>query len=84
MLHALEPKQYVDPVTFADIHAALGEVDEALGWYEKAYQDRTSSMVFAAMIPGFSPGLAGNVRFQAIVDRMGFPYSFTEPVKPET
>ena len=84
MLHALEHKQYVDPVTFADIHCALGEVDEALGWYEKAYQDRTSSMVFAAMIPGFSPELAGNVRYQAIVDRMGFPYSFTEPVKPET
>lgn len=73
MLHALERKQYVDPVTFAAIHGALGEVDEALGWYEKAYLDRTPSMVFAAMVPGFSPEVAGNARYQAIVDRMGFP-----------
>src|SRR5450631_271820 len=26
-LHALEAKQYVDPVNFADIHRALGETD---------------------------------------------------------
>ena len=35
-LHALEEKQYVDPVTFAQVHGALGEVDVALDWYEKA------------------------------------------------
>jgi len=72
-LHALEKKQYVDPVTFAAIHGALGEVDEALEWYEKAFADRTPNMVFAAILPGLSPELAGNPRYQAIVDRMGFP-----------
>jgi TolB-like protein/lipoprotein NlpI len=72
-LHALEKKQYVDPVTFAAIHGALGEVDEALDWYEKAFADRTPNMVFAAILPGFSPELVGNTRYQAIVDRMGFP-----------
>ena len=72
-LHALEEKQYVDPVTFAAIHGALGEVDEALGWYEKAFADRTPNMVFAAIMPGFSPELVGNPRYQAIIDRMGFP-----------
>jgi len=35
-LHALEAQQYVDPVTFADIHASLGESEEALRWYELA------------------------------------------------
>ena len=29
-LHALEAKQYVDPVTFAQIHGALGEMDDSL------------------------------------------------------
>ena len=72
-LHALEEQQYVDPVTFAAIHGALGEVDDALNWYEKAFADRTPNMVFAAILPGFSPELAGNMRYQAIVDRMGFP-----------
>jgi serine/threonine-protein kinase len=72
-LHALERKQYVDPVTFAAIHGALDEVDEALDWYEKAFADRTPNMVFAAILPGLSPELVGNPRYQAIVARMGFP-----------
>jgi adenylate cyclase len=74
-LHALQQKQYVDPVAFAAVHGALGEVDEALDWYGKAYADRTPNMVFAFILPGFSPELAGNARYQEIVDRMGFPRS---------
>jgi len=70
-LHALEEKQYVDPVTFAAIHGALGEMDEALGWYEKAFADRTPNMAWAAILPGVSTELVGNARFQAILDRMG-------------
>ena len=73
LLHALEEKQYVDPVTFAQIHGALGEMDESLRWYEKAYADRTTNMVYTAIMPGMSPELVGNRRYQAIIDRMGFP-----------
>jgi len=72
-LHALEKKQYVDPTTFAAIYSALGEMEEALRWYEKAFEDRTPSMVYAAIGPRFSPELVGNLRYKAIVDRMGFP-----------
>jgi serine/threonine-protein kinase len=74
-LHALEKKQYVDPVTFAEIHCALGEMDEALRWYEKAFADRTPNMVYAAILPRFCTGLAADPRFKAILDRMGFPQS---------
>jgi tetratricopeptide (TPR) repeat protein len=70
-LHALEKSQYVDPVTFAAIHSALGEMDQALTWYEKAYQDRTPNMSYALIFPLVSPELAGNARFQAILDHMG-------------
>ena len=77
-LHALEEKQYVDPVTFAQIHGALGELDESLAWYEKAYADHTTNMVFTAIMPGLSPELVGNARYQAIIDRMGFPQA-TKP-----
>ena len=73
MLQSLQRKQYVDPVTFAAIHGALGDVDEALDCYERGYQDRTPNMVYSAILPGFSPELVGNARYQAIVDRMGFP-----------
>jgi TolB-like protein/Tfp pilus assembly protein PilF len=70
-LHALEKTQYVDPVTFAGIHSALGEVDQALTWYEKAYADRTPNLAYAKIIPLMSPELAGNPRFAAILERMG-------------
>jgi TolB-like protein/Tfp pilus assembly protein PilF len=72
-LHALEKTQYVDPVTFAAIHGALGEMNAALRWYEKAFEDRTPNMVYALIVPRFSPELAGDLRYKAIVDRMGFP-----------
>ena len=72
-LHALEKKQYVDPVTYAAIYSALGEMDEALRWYEKACDDRTPNMVYAPIFPRLCPELAGNLRYNAIVDRMGFP-----------
>ncbi|MCM3875683.1 MAG: protein kinase [Thermoanaerobaculia bacterium] len=72
-LHALEKTQYVDPVTFADVHSALGEMDEALRWYEKAFEDRTPNMAYALIGPGISPGLAGNKRYEAIVRKMNFP-----------
>ena len=74
-LHALEEQQYVDPVTFAQIHGALGEMDESLRWYEQAFVDRTPNMVYAPVMPLLSPELAGNARYQAIVERMGFPQS---------
>ncbi len=76
-LHALEKTQYVDPVTFAAIHSALGEMDLALDWYEKAFADRTPNMAYALIVPRISPELAGNARYQAILGRMGLakPYS---------
>jgi TolB-like protein/class 3 adenylate cyclase/Flp pilus assembly protein TadD len=74
-LYSLQQKQYVDPVTFAQVHGALGELEEALNWYEKAFADRTPNMMFAPITPGFSPELVGNARYQALVDRMGFARS---------
>ena len=72
-LHSLEKTQYVDPVTFALIHSALGEMDPALRWYEKAFADHTPNMVFASFERNLSPTLVGEPRFKAIVERMKFP-----------
>ena len=38
-LHAFEAKRYLDPAAFADIHASLGEIDQAVDWYRKASED---------------------------------------------
>jgi TolB-like protein len=72
-LHALERTQYVDPVAFAEIHASLGEVDEALRWYAKAYDDRTPMMAYALLGARIIPALGADPRYKAITDRMHFP-----------
>jgi len=33
----------------------LGETDEALGWYEKAYEERSPAMVYAFTGPRIDP-----------------------------
>jgi hypothetical protein len=72
-LRALEKKQYVDPVSFAAIEGALGDVEGALRSYEKAFEDRTPNMVYAAMASAFAPEVVPLPRYRAIVERMGFP-----------
>ena len=72
-LQALARERYVDPVTLALVHGGLGEMDEALRWYEKAFADRTPNMVYASIMPRLNLELVGNARFEAIVRRMGFP-----------
>jgi eukaryotic-like serine/threonine-protein kinase len=72
-LHALARTQYVDPVTFAVVHGALGEMDEALRWHEKALEDRTPNMVYASVASRIFPELAASPRYEAIVRSLGFP-----------
>ena len=43
-LHEKAKKVYVRPFLFAKIHAALGENDLAFEWFERAYQERDSSL----------------------------------------
>jgi TolB-like protein/Tfp pilus assembly protein PilF len=72
-MHAFEAKRYVDPTTFAGVYASLGEMDEALHWFQKAFDDRSPDMVYARISSLITPQLAGSAGYQAIVARMGFP-----------
>ncbi|MEO5691538.1 MAG: TIR domain-containing protein [Usitatibacter sp.] len=72
-LRAIGKQRYVDPTAFAAIHFALGEIEPGLAAYEKAAADRSPNMVYAKIAPAIFPELQGNARYQAIVDRMGFP-----------
>ncbi|MCH7822980.1 MAG: tetratricopeptide repeat protein [Proteobacteria bacterium] len=71
-LHALAKKQYIQPYAFAIIHTGLGENDEALGWLEKAYQDRNGWMVFLNVEPRLDP-LRSDARFQDLLHRLNYP-----------
>ena len=72
-LQALEKKQYVDMAAFAEIHASLGELDQALDYYEKAIADRTPNMVYARFHTNVAPALATSPRYQALLARLAYP-----------
>ena len=72
-IQTLEKKQYVDPVTFADIHASLGELDQALDYYEKAITDRTPATVHARLQTNVVPALVTSPRYKALLERLAYP-----------
>jgi hypothetical protein len=74
-LQAFQAKRYVDPATFADIYASLGEIDEAVVWFRKAYDDRSPDMVYAQVSSRLNPRLAANTDFRAVMAKMAFPPS---------
>jgi tetratricopeptide (TPR) repeat protein len=62
--------QYVPAFSIALIYVGLGERDQALGWLEKAYQDRSTYMVYAKTDPLLDP-IRSDRRFAALLHRMG-------------
>jgi Tfp pilus assembly protein PilF len=72
-LHAIADKRYLDPATFASIHASLGEMDEALRYFQKALDDRSPDMVYAMVAARLIPQLGKSAEYRRMVERMGFP-----------
>jgi TolB-like protein/Tfp pilus assembly protein PilF len=58
-----------DPYLMAELHAALGDNEEALGWLEKAYEARSPSLTGILATSAFED-LRTNPRFMAIVEKM--------------
>lgn len=61
---------YVPTYEVAKIHLALGARDRALDLLERAYDERSHSMVFLGIDPQLRP-LHGEPRFDALVTRVG-------------
>ena len=74
-LRELEKSQYVDPFDFADIHAALGEVDLAVQMMEKAFEDHSPQMAYALFLKRAHPQLWDQPRMKAVIERLRFPSS---------
>lgn len=63
----------------AEVHAALGDPEQAIEWLERAWRQRDGGLV--AMLPWVAPvkwnpvfrTLRGNPRFLALLERMGIP-----------
>jgi hypothetical protein len=71
-LKALSNRRYVSPYSIALIYAGLGEKDQAFAWLEKAYEDRSSLMVYLKVEPMLD-SLRSDTRFAELVRRIGLP-----------
>jgi serine/threonine protein kinase/tetratricopeptide (TPR) repeat protein len=69
-LRELSRETYVSSLDIAIIHAALGEMDEALDWLERAYEERADHLPYLRVNPRLDP-LRSEPRFHHIQERMG-------------
>jgi tetratricopeptide (TPR) repeat protein len=70
MLIERSKTSYVTPWQVATLYTRAGMKEEALDWFEKAYDTHDPNMPYLSVDPIFD-GLRDNPRFQAILKRMG-------------
>jgi tetratricopeptide (TPR) repeat protein len=69
-LQARATQEYIDACFIAFIYIALGEKDQAFNWLEKAYEERSTQMVWLNVEPKYDP-LRADARFMALVKKVG-------------
>ena len=68
-LYARAAQRYVSPAAFAELHIALGELDRAFEWMERAYSERRGWLAYLRVNPLFDP-LRGDPRFTDLLRRL--------------
>jgi TolB-like protein/Flp pilus assembly protein TadD len=69
-LVAQDGSRYLPSYEIAQVHAELGDRPGALQWLDRAYRERSHSMVFLRVDPGFET-LRGDPAFEVLADRVG-------------
>ena len=64
------PDTYVSPYDLGLVHLSLGETDQALGLFAKAYRERAS--VYYLNVEPAVEGIRSHPRFQALLRQMRF------------
>lgn len=72
ILNQNTPEGYVSPIAFAIVYSQLNRKDQAFEWLEKAYQERSSWLVFLKTDPQFD-NLRSDPRLASLIRRIGFP-----------
>jgi hypothetical protein len=67
----LSRERYVSPYHIAIACNGLNETSEAIGWLERAFQERDPMMVFLNVEPTWK-NLRGDSRFLTLLKRMNF------------
>ena len=68
-LEADAEQGYVSPVPFSVLHIGLGNLDQALDWAERAYDERRGWLAYFKVNPLLDP-LRDHPRFKALLQRM--------------
>jgi tetratricopeptide (TPR) repeat protein len=63
---------YVAPADIAAIYLYMGDRDRTFEWLEKAYNERSFSMVYLKVHPGYDP-IRSDPRFARLLARLKFP-----------
>ena len=71
-LKTLNERGLVPSGSIGILYGALGELDEAFAWLEKAYDERDPQLTYLKVGRRFEP-LRQDQRFQQLVHRMGLP-----------
>jgi TolB-like protein/Tfp pilus assembly protein PilF len=69
-LLAMAQEQYVPPSTIADAYRELGDVETALDWMERSYDEGSNAVAYMIVDPWNAP-IRSHPRFQALVRRTG-------------
>lgn len=70
-LNEMSGRVYVSPSPMSGIYASMGEVDAAMDWLEKCYEERIATMRAMKTDPLCDP-LRSSPRFQDLMRRVGF------------
>ena len=68
----LSGERYVSPVLIAQIHAGLKERDQAFDYLDKAYQSRSTDLIWLKVRPVFN-SIHSDPRFDELCEKIGFP-----------
>ncbi len=66
-------KGYVSSFWMAAIYLGLEEIDKAFEWFERAYKDRDSNMIYFTVPPIFDP-IRSDPRYQRLLEKMGLEH----------
>ena len=72
-LHKLSERRFVSAYDFAIIYVGLDEADQAFKWLERAYEERSFSMLMSLKAEPMLDALRSDPRFQDLVRRVGLP-----------
>lgn len=71
-MDTLSKRRFVTPYGVALVHAGLGHKDEAFGWLDKAFEERSHWLVWLRLDPRWK-NLRDDPRFSMLVERLKYP-----------